>query len=87
MFYDCKSLTSVTIPDSVTNIRDGVFWGCKSLTSVVIPDSVTNIGNNVFKECPNLKTIYVRGDVEKVRRLFKNKNVPQDVAFERVSSE
>ena len=43
-FYDCTSLTSVTIPDSVTSIGASAFYDCDSLTSVTIPDSVTSIG-------------------------------------------
>ncbi len=31
---DCTSLTSVTIPNSVTNIGQAAFQGCTSLTSV-----------------------------------------------------
>ena len=33
-FYNCTSLTSVTIPDSVTSIGDRAFCNCTSLTSV-----------------------------------------------------
>jgi hypothetical protein len=42
------SLTSVTIPGSVTSIGDYAFYGCASLTSVTIPSSITSIGDFAF---------------------------------------
>ena len=50
-FEDCSNLTSVTIPDSVTNISEDAFYGCKNLTSIEIPDSVTNVSNYAFEAC------------------------------------
>ena len=47
-FYNCSSLTSVTIPNSVTSIGRGAFSYCNSLTSITIPDSVTSIGRDAF---------------------------------------
>ena len=47
-FFDCTSLTSITIPDSVTSIGSTAFSVCTSLTSVTIPDSVISIGYRAF---------------------------------------
>ena len=47
-FSDCTELTSVTIPDSVTDIRWRAFYNCVSLKSVTIPKSVTYIDNYAF---------------------------------------
>ena len=44
----CTSLTSVTIPNSVTNIGVGAFAGCTSLTSVYFQGNAPSIGDYVF---------------------------------------
>ena len=46
--FFCSSLTTVTIPDSVTSIGSSAFCGCRSLTAVTIPDSVKSIGDDAF---------------------------------------
>ena len=40
----CEALTSINIPNSVTEIGNYAFNECKALTSVTIPESVTKIG-------------------------------------------
>ena len=40
-FESCSSLTSITIPKSVTSIGYGVFYDCSSLTSIKVDDNNT----------------------------------------------
>ena len=52
-----SSVTSVTIPDSVTFISDFAFAYCSSLTNISIPNSVTAIGSFAFEGCTKLESI------------------------------
>jgi hypothetical protein len=58
-FSQCPSVTSVTIPNSVTSIGDGAFTQCYSLTNVTIGTGVTNIAVLPFWGCTNLSAITV----------------------------
>ena len=54
-FYECGSLTSVTIPNTVTSIKHNAF-SRTALTSVTIPASVTSIGRTAFRQFSNSMT-------------------------------
>ena len=56
------TVTSITIPDSVTSIGTYTFYNCTNLTSITIPDSVTSIGTYSFLNCTSLTTITVDAD-------------------------
>ena len=51
LFKSLTSLTSITIPDSVTSIENDAFNTCTGLTSITIPDSVTSISKGAFNNC------------------------------------
>ena len=54
---------AVTIPDSVTFIKNGAFDHLYSLTSVTIPDSVTRIGGTAFRFCSGLTSVTILDSV------------------------
>ena len=59
VFRNCKSLTSITLPDSLSYICEGAFSGCSSLTSIDIPSSVRSIGGGAFSGCAKLTTLNI----------------------------
>ena len=65
-FEGCNNLTSITIPDSVTNIGGAAFSGCSSLVSITIPNSVTNIGGAAFSGCSSLVSITIPNSVTNI---------------------
>ena len=65
-FSDCTSLTSITIPNSVTSIGDEAFYDCTSLTSVTIPNSVTSIGDDAFSGCTSLTSVTIPNSVTSI---------------------
>ena len=75
-FYECKNLTSVTIPNSVTTIGGYAFYSCNSLNCVAIPDGVQKIGNDSFWYCSSLTSVTIPKSVK----------VIEDCAFQQCSS-
>ena len=65
-FYECTSLTTVTIPNSVTSIGVAAFRDCCSLTSVTIGNSVTSIGGSAFKGCSSLTSVTIPNSVTSI---------------------
>jgi len=64
VFSYCSSLTSITIPNSVTSIGEYAFTDCSSLTSITIPNSVTSIGEYAFSYCSSLENVIFYGKQE-----------------------
>ena len=65
-FSNCRSLTSVTIPNSVASIGGSAFSNCTGLTSITIPNSVTGIGNNAFSGCRGLTSVTIPNSVTSI---------------------
>ena len=65
-FGSCVGLTSITIPNSVTNIGMYAFQGCTDLTTITIPNSVTSIEGFAFHGCTGLTSITIPNSVTSI---------------------
>lgn len=63
-FQFCKGLSSVTIPEDITNIESRTFFGCSNLVSVKLPESLTIIGLEAFRECSKITSIYLPSHIK-----------------------
>ncbi len=73
-FYDCSSLTSVTIGNGITALPDWSFFGCTSLTNITIGNGVTSIGSYTFYRCDSLTSINYRGTESEWNDIIKGDN-------------
>ena len=65
-FSECKNITEIIIPDSVTSIGKSAFSWCPSLMSVILPDSITDIGEYMFAGCDKLTEIDIPDSVTNI---------------------
>ena len=66
LFYYCKNLESVTIPNSVITIGGSAFYYCSALKEINIPDSVKTIGDYAFYKCYALETVTIENGLETI---------------------
>ncbi|GHU98188.1 hypothetical protein FACS1894211_01530 [Clostridia bacterium] len=65
-FYNCSSLTSVTISSTEKIIPESSFSGCEKLTAIQIPASVTSIGKLAFYGCKAITEVRIPNSVTKI---------------------
>lgn len=53
------SITSLTVPSTVTTIQRSAFYKCQSLTTIDLPLNLES-ANRAFSSCPSLTTAYIR---------------------------
>lgn len=56
-FYECKSVTSLVLPDSVVKIGSYAFWELNGMKSITISDKITTIEPYTFYGCKSLTAI------------------------------
>lgn len=53
-FYNCNSLTTISISDSVASIGSSAFYNCSSLSNISFPENLITIDNYAFCNCSSL---------------------------------
>ena len=66
-FDGCSSLTSITLPQSLTSIEYLAFDQCTALQNINIPQNVTNIGVSAFLQCKSLTSITIPSGVTSIK--------------------
>lgn len=56
-FANSTLLTSVLLPNTLTEIQSGAFRSCSSLRGVFIPGDSVSLGDDVFQDCQKLEAI------------------------------
>ena len=81
-FYGCKSLKTVSIPDSVWVIGAFAFENCENLVSVKIGEGISAIGGGTFANCVNLRSVTLPAGLSSVIAFaFENCEAIDDVYF------
>ena len=62
-FANCTSLTSVTIPNSISSIGKFAFANCTNLASVTNYGNLTSISESAFSGCSSLEGFTIPGEV------------------------
>ena len=65
-FKDLKELTTVEIPQTVTDIGKNIFYRCASLENVALPLGLTKIPDGMFYQCSSLETIDIPKTVTEI---------------------
>ena len=63
MFYNCKLLKNISLPESISSIEEYAFYNCVSLDSISIPEGILHLGNRTFSGCSSLSTICIPSTV------------------------
>lgn len=72
-FKERIDLKRITIPESVTEIKDNAFYGCDNLENVNFSANLEKIGIQAFCGCDSLESIKLPGSIKQIKRgAFEN---------------
>ena len=79
-FSECKTLKSVKLPSSLTDIGDVAFARCTELKSVELPSGLEFIGWQAFEKCTSLSEINYGGTKAQWNAVFKKQDWRRNIA-------
>ena len=65
-FENSTFLTTVNLPDTLTEIRERAFSGCSELRGIKIPEGTQSIGAGAFRGCTSLEAVYLPGSITRI---------------------
>ena len=82
-----KTITEITLPDSISEIGESAFYECLALRSVNIPEGISEIKSHTFADCFALEKIVIPSSVQAIGdfaifgcQLLKTLVIPEGVA-------
>lgn len=85
-FYNCSSVTEVSLPEGLDHISNVVFKGCSSLKRITIPEGVETISTSTFEDCISLEEVILPDTLKTISQLafgnctsLKVINIPDSV--------
>ena len=75
-FQNCRNITSVVIPNSITVIARGAFYNCGNITTITIGSGVTVIDRDAFYGLSSLNTVTFMG---RINNINSSGNFPGDL--------
>ena len=63
-----SNITSITLPDNIKTLGEGVFEGCKYLQTIILPKDITSIPKKTFLGCSSLIDVYIPNKVASIEK-------------------
>ncbi len=64
--FSITGLSYISIPESVTQIREGAFYACPSLTEITLPSGLSELCDELFLNCFQLRSVNIPKNVTKL---------------------
>ena len=93
MFYKCRNIEKIILPNNVGILEKSSFEGCWSLKKIKLPKKLIRIRENAFKDCYNLCHVEFNSRLEEIEKnvfykcyKLSNVNLPKDLKYVHHSS-